>query len=149
MWTVADWLDNERVLWNWTAACCVCVFGLRYSGGTGCPSGERLCDPWHREQSGGGDPLPSGGRERPVWKRFPSRSIHHGPEESRAGRAKVSRVVQIRTWCANWLIGWRCVWWHWKSGGCLLLCAEMFLIYSGVQSQMIQIVLWLFTLKIV
>lgn len=69
----------------------VTVFTFRLGGGFGCSCGQRLRDPWHREQHGGGDPLPLGGRKYPVRTRFPSRSIHHGPEESCSGWAKVSR----------------------------------------------------------
>lgn len=87
----------------------VCMCGLRYSGGSGCPSGQRLRDPWHREQSGGGDPLPSGERERPVWARFPSRSIHHEPEESCAGWAQVSRVAHWKGFMCQLPTG--VIWW--------------------------------------
>lgn len=89
-------MNDECAHWDYNL---LRVCALRCSGGSGRPSGQRLCDPWHGEQHRGGDPLPPGGGEHPVRTRFPSRSIHHGPEEGRAGRAKVSRVLKIEPVC--------------------------------------------------
>lgn len=118
---------QQQTEWTMTVctatATCLRVSSLRCSGGSGRPSGQRLCDPWHGEQHGGGDPLPPGGGEHPVRTRFPSRSIHHGPEEGRAGRAKVSRALRIEPACqlTIWPLGLclrsnvrEC---HLKSGG--------------------------------
>ncbi len=105
----ADWVNNECMPWNCNL---LLVLALRFSGGSGCPSGPRLCDPWHGERHRGGDPLPSGWRKHSVRARFPPRSIHRGPEESRTGWTKVSRVIMWDFICqwTNWLIGGYRVW---------------------------------------